>query len=201
MARLYWPDAAGPEEPPWGGPMSWVSRDRKPYWLPGTGTEKAERCAGNGPVPVRGISRITSPESDTSAVKYRHPTNPGAYHASQHCAPACIKPRCCARYLTVLCGFPFYRAEPARTTAQPWRHAIMAASPSPTVRRKRLGIELRRLREHARLTCEEVGQRLDCSGTPVSPVENGGSSVRPGDVRELLDIYGVLGEESDALVQ
>jgi hypothetical protein len=37
-----------------------VSRDRKPYWLPGTG--KAERGAGNGPVPVRGISRITSPE-------------------------------------------------------------------------------------------------------------------------------------------
>ncbi|PZS37223.1 MAG: transcriptional regulator, partial [Pseudonocardiales bacterium] len=44
----------------------------------------------------------------------------------------------------------------------------MAASSSPTVRRKRLGIELRRLREQARLTCEDVGQRLDCSGTRIS---------------------------------
>ncbi|MGH3119998.1 MAG: helix-turn-helix domain-containing protein [Streptosporangiaceae bacterium] len=77
----------------------------------------------------------------------------------------------------------------------------MAASPSPTVRRKRLGIELRRLREHARLTCEEVGQRLDCSGTRISRMETGRISVRPGDVRELLEIYGVLGDESDALVQ
>src|SRR5580693_1851340 len=162
---------------------------------------KLERRAGNGPVPVRGISRITSPESDTSAVKYRHPTCAGAYHASQHCAPACIKPRCCARCPTVLCGSPLYRAWPARTTAKPWRHAVMAASPSPTVRRKRLGIELRRLREHARLTCEEVGQRLDCSGTRISRMETGRISVRPGDVRELLEIYGVLGDESDALVQ
>ena len=77
----------------------------------------------------------------------------------------------------------------------------MAASPSPTVRRKRLGIELRRLREQARLTCEDVGQRLDCSGTRISRMETGRISVRPGDVRELLEIYGVLGEEADALVQ
>ena len=77
----------------------------------------------------------------------------------------------------------------------------MAASPSPTVRRKRLGIELRRLREHARLTCEDVGQRLDCSGTRISRMETGRISVRPGDVRELLEIYGVLGDEADALVQ
>jgi transcriptional regulator with XRE-family HTH domain len=77
----------------------------------------------------------------------------------------------------------------------------MAASPSPTVRRKRLGIELRRLREHAGLTCEEVGHRLDCSGTRISRIETGRISIRPGDVRELLEIYGVLGAEADLLVQ
>jgi transcriptional regulator with XRE-family HTH domain len=77
----------------------------------------------------------------------------------------------------------------------------MAASPSPTVRRKRLGIELRRLREQVGLTCEEVGQRLDCSGTRISRMETGRISVRPGDVRELLEIYGVTGTEADALVQ
>ena len=77
----------------------------------------------------------------------------------------------------------------------------MAASPSPTVRRKRLGIELRRLREQASLTCEEVGQRLDCSGTRISRMETGRISIRPGDVRELLEVYGVTGAEADALVQ
>ena len=75
------------------------------------------------------------------------------------------------------------------------------ATPSPTVRRKRLGIELRRLRERAELTCEDVGQRLECSGTRISRMETGRISVRPGDVRELLEIYGVSGAEADSLVQ
>jgi transcriptional regulator with XRE-family HTH domain len=75
------------------------------------------------------------------------------------------------------------------------------ATPSPTVRRKRLGIELRRLRERAELTCEDVGQRLECSGTRISRMETGRISVRPGDVRELLDVYGVTGAEADSLVR
>jgi transcriptional regulator with XRE-family HTH domain len=77
----------------------------------------------------------------------------------------------------------------------------MAPNPSPTVRRKRLGIELRRLREQAGLTCEEVGQRLDCSGTRISRIETGRISIRPGDVRELLEIYGVTGTEADFLAK
>jgi transcriptional regulator with XRE-family HTH domain len=77
----------------------------------------------------------------------------------------------------------------------------MAATPSPTVRRKRLGIELRRLREQADLTCEEVGQRLECSGTRISRIETGRINVRPGDVREMLEIYGVTGSEASSLVQ
>jgi transcriptional regulator with XRE-family HTH domain len=77
----------------------------------------------------------------------------------------------------------------------------MAAAPSPTVRRKRLGTELRRLREQACLTCEGVGQRLDCSGTRISRIETGRISVRPGDVRELLEVYGVTGDRADALVE
>lgn len=77
----------------------------------------------------------------------------------------------------------------------------MAAAPSPTVRRKRLGSELRRLREQAHLTCESVGQRLDCSGTRISRIETGRISVRPGDVRELLEVYGVAGDQADTLVE
>jgi transcriptional regulator with XRE-family HTH domain len=75
------------------------------------------------------------------------------------------------------------------------------ATPSPTVRRKRLGIELRRLREQAGFTCEEVGLRLECSGTRISRLETGRISVKPGDVRELLEVYGVAGAEADALVE
>jgi transcriptional regulator with XRE-family HTH domain len=77
----------------------------------------------------------------------------------------------------------------------------MSASPSPTIRRKRLGIELRRLREQAGLTCEDVGQRLDCSGTRISRIETGRISVKPGDVREMLEIYGVSSAEADSLAQ
>lgn len=77
----------------------------------------------------------------------------------------------------------------------------MAASPSPTVRRRRLGLELRRLREQRHLTCDDVGQRLECSGTRISRIETGRIKVRPGDVREMLEIYGVTGREADSLVQ
>ena len=74
-------------------------------------------------------------------------------------------------------------------------------APSPTVRRKRLTVELRRLRERAGLTCEDVARRLECSGTRISRMETGRIGARPGDVRELLEIYGVIGTEADTLVQ
>lgn len=75
------------------------------------------------------------------------------------------------------------------------------SSPSPTVRRRRLGIELRRLREQAALTCERVGERLECSGTRISRIETGRISVRPGDVREMLELYDVSDDEAGALAQ
>jgi len=74
-------------------------------------------------------------------------------------------------------------------------------TPSPTVRRKRLTVELRRLREQAGLTCEDVGHRLECSGTRISRMETGRIGARPGDVHELLEIYGVTGAAADSLVQ
>ena len=62
---------------------------------------------------------------------------------------------------------------------------------SPTVRRRRLAAELRRLREAARLTCEEVADHLECSASKISRVETGRVSVAPRDVRDMLGLYGV----------
>jgi transcriptional regulator with XRE-family HTH domain len=77
----------------------------------------------------------------------------------------------------------------------------MATDQSPTVRRRRLALELRRLREEARLTCEEVAEHLECSASKISRVETGRVSVSPRDVRDMLEIYGVSGQERDSLVQ
>jgi transcriptional regulator with XRE-family HTH domain len=77
----------------------------------------------------------------------------------------------------------------------------MGTEHSPTVRRRRLALELRRLREAARLTCEEVGEHLECSASKISRVETGRVSVSPRDVRDMLELYGVPAEQRESLVQ
>jgi transcriptional regulator with XRE-family HTH domain len=77
----------------------------------------------------------------------------------------------------------------------------VAAEHSPTVRRRRLALELRRLREAARLTCEEVAEHLECSTSKVSRIETGRVSVSPRDVRDMLDLYGVSAQQGASLVQ
>jgi transcriptional regulator with XRE-family HTH domain len=77
----------------------------------------------------------------------------------------------------------------------------MASEHSPTVRRRRLALELRRLREAARLTCEEVADHLECSASKISRVETGRVSVSPRDVRDMLEFYGVPAEQRESLVQ
>jgi transcriptional regulator with XRE-family HTH domain len=77
----------------------------------------------------------------------------------------------------------------------------MAAEHSPTVRRRRLALELRRLREVARLTCEEVAEHLECSTSKISRIETGRVSVSPRDVRDMLDLYGVSAQQGASLVQ
>src|SRR5215469_7359923 len=77
----------------------------------------------------------------------------------------------------------------------------LATTQSPTVRRRRLALELRRLRESAKLTCEEVAERLECSASKISRVETGRVSVSPRDVRDMLEIYGVPEDQRDSLMQ
>ncbi|NUP42790.1 MAG: helix-turn-helix domain-containing protein [Streptomyces sp.] len=61
----------------------------------------------------------------------------------------------------------------------------------PAVRRRRLGAELRRLRDLAGLTSGEAAQRAGWHQSKVSRIETGHSSVRAEDVNLLLDIYAV----------
>jgi transcriptional regulator with XRE-family HTH domain len=77
----------------------------------------------------------------------------------------------------------------------------MVSEHSPTVRRRRLALELRRLREAAKLTCEEVADHLECSASKISRVETGRVSVSPRDVRDMLELYGVPGAQRESLVQ
>lgn len=77
----------------------------------------------------------------------------------------------------------------------------MSAAHSPTVRRRRLALELRRLREAARLTHEDVAAQLECSASKISRIETGRVLVSPRDVRDMLAIYGVSEDQRDSLVQ
>jgi transcriptional regulator with XRE-family HTH domain len=77
----------------------------------------------------------------------------------------------------------------------------VAGLTSPTVRRRRLGSELRRLREAAGLTLEHAAEALECSVSKVSRMETARVLIRTRDVRDLLDLYGLPdGTERDALL-
>lgn len=77
----------------------------------------------------------------------------------------------------------------------------MVRGPSPTVRRRRLAAELRRLRESAELTIDEVGEKLECSASKISRIETGHVGVTPRDVRDMLEVYGIEDDGREALVQ
>ena len=63
------------------------------------------------------------------------------------------------------------------------------AGVSPTVRRRRLGLILRGLREKANLTGEDVGIAIERSGSWVSRVETGRVGLRGRDLNDLLELY------------
>ncbi|MGW7052440.1 helix-turn-helix domain-containing protein [Streptomyces sp. NPDC054887] len=74
---------------------------------------------------------------------------------------------------------------------------------SPAVRRRKLGEELRRLRDRAGLTSPQAARLVGWHQSKVSRIETGRSTVKPSDVTRLLDVYGVtdprLRELVDAL--
>jgi transcriptional regulator with XRE-family HTH domain len=75
------------------------------------------------------------------------------------------------------------------------------ANRSPQVRRRRLGIELRQLRDDAGLTIEQLAARLEMSVSKVSRIETGRVGATPRDVRDIATVYGVQGQRLDNLMQ
>jgi hypothetical protein len=70
---------------------------------------------------------------------------------------------------------------------------------SPTARRRRLSIELKKLRENNSLTCAQVGAALDWSGSKVNRMETGSGRVQPSDVDALCRFYATTDELRDFL--
>jgi transcriptional regulator with XRE-family HTH domain len=74
------------------------------------------------------------------------------------------------------------------------------AAASPTVRRRRLGIEMRRLRERSGLLIETVARELECSMSKISRIETGKAVARTRDIRDMLTMYGVTDEKQRDLL-
>lgn len=62
---------------------------------------------------------------------------------------------------------------------------------NPSVRRRRLAAELRRLRERAGITGDQASDRLGWSGSKLSRIENSKIGVKREDLQLLLDLYRV----------
>ena len=71
----------------------------------------------------------------------------------------------------------------------------MAAMSSPTVWRRWLALELRRLREEHGLAQKEAGKACGWSGARLSYIENGQQNVVDDDLDKLLPLYDVPEEE------
>jgi transcriptional regulator with XRE-family HTH domain len=72
---------------------------------------------------------------------------------------------------------------------------------SPTVRRRRLAAELRRLRERADLTGDFVAGQMGWSASKVSRIENAHNAPRPTEIKKLLALYGIEGRYADELME
>jgi transcriptional regulator with XRE-family HTH domain len=72
----------------------------------------------------------------------------------------------------------------------------------PTLRRRRLGAELKRCREAAGMTQENVSRHFEWHAAKVTRIETARVAVTPRDVKDLLTLYAVRDEEyRDALIE
>lgn len=69
----------------------------------------------------------------------------------------------------------------------------------PTMRRRQLGAELRRLRNSVDITMEHVAAVLDCARSRIGHIENGRNAIRKPELKVVLDLYGASDEEHQTL--
>jgi transcriptional regulator with XRE-family HTH domain len=77
----------------------------------------------------------------------------------------------------------------------------MPTGPSPTVRRRQLGMELRRLREAARKNQHDAAHWLGVQDTAISKMETGKQKVSQAYLRLLLQLYEVGSPDAEFLDQ
>ncbi|MFH9573058.1 helix-turn-helix domain-containing protein [Streptomyces sp. NPDC017454] len=77
-----------------------------------------------------------------------------------------------------------------------WHYVFMPNAPlAPTVRRRRLGGALRRLRNEAGLSLDRAASAMGWQSPKMSKIENAVQAIRPADLDELLTVYGVTDRE------
>lgn len=73
--------------------------------------------------------------------------------------------------------------------------AANTATTSPLAARRRLGDELRLLRQHSAMTAEEVGRALGCHYSKISRIENAKRPCTQRDFTGLMNLFAVEGEK------
>jgi len=77
---------------------------------------------------------------------------------------------------------------------------MMASKSSPTLLRRQLGAELRRLRERTHRTVADVAAELGWSQSKLSRIETASIGITAPDLERLLDGYGVADKERSRLL-
>src|SRR4051812_48432503 len=70
-----------------------------------------------------------------------------------------------------------------------------------TLRRRRLAVALRKLRDSAGMTAEQAASGADISQASLSRIENAVVAIKVNTVKALLDTYRITGPDRDILLQ
>jgi len=89
----------------------------------------------------------------------------------------------------------------ARNDSSALRRINAAPGGGPTVPRRLLGAQLRRLREDQGITLEDAGEVIRASGSKMSRMETGRVGFKDRDVADLLTFYEVTDEQQRAALR
>jgi transcriptional regulator with XRE-family HTH domain len=80
----------------------------------------------------------------------------------------------------------------------PVRRISAVSGGGPTVARRLLGAQLRRLREERRITLEDAGEVIRASGSKMSRLETGRVGFKDRDISDLLTFYEITDDQQRA---